>query len=183
MDKRIVLGREKYNYVHSDLFNEGYELLSEMKLVEFNLKKLADYSKYSMTTVYEHFESSVNVFLVEFFEHMRNRRIEEYQQMYTLNEKENIVQMFTKFLDFMNDEFILWSNFKAARVLLDDKKIKPFFLIDELHFQAEAINLKSELIEKITNQFYIYENTFLENSLNRKDLTSKFLKDLKNNLN
>jgi hypothetical protein len=183
MDKRVIAGREKYNFVHSDLFGEGYQLLSEMKLIEFNLKKLADYSKYSMTTVYEHFESSLDVFLIEFFEYLRKKRIEEYQQMYTLDEKENIVLMFTKFLDFMNDEFILWSNLKAARVLLGDKKVQPFFLIDELHFQTEAINLKPELIEKITNQFYIYENTFLENSSKRNDLTSKFLEDLTNNLN
>ena len=183
MDKRILVGREKYNYVHSDLFGEGYQLLSEMKLTEFNLKKLADYSKYSMTTVYEHFESSLDVFLIEFFKNLRKNKIEEYQQMYTLDEKENILLMFTKFLDFMNDEFILWSNLKAARVLLGDKKVQPFFLIDELHFQAEAINLKPELIKKITNQFYIYENTFLENSSKRNDLTSKFLEDLTNNLN
>ena len=183
MDKRIILGRKKYNYVHSDLIDEGYELLSEIKLVEFNLKKLGDYSKYSMTTVYEHFESSIDVFFIEFFKALRKSRIEEYQQMYTLNDKENIVLMFTKFLDFMNNEFILWANLKAARILLGDKKVKPFFLIDELHFKAEAINLKPELIEKITNEFYIYENSFLENSSKRNDLTSKFLEDLTNNLN
>lgn len=127
MDKRVTLGRKKYNYVHSHLFGEGYELLSEIKLLEFNLKKLADYSKYSMTTVYEHFESSVDFFLIEFFNYLRKKRIEEYQQIYTLNEKENIILMFIKFSEFMNDEFLLWTNLKAARVLLGDKKVKPFF--------------------------------------------------------
>tara|TARA_Y100000385_G_scaffold274128_1_gene316851 strand:- start:78 stop:629 length:552 start_codon:yes stop_codon:yes gene_type:complete len=183
MDKRVTLGRKKYNYVHSHLFGEGYELLSEIKLVEFNLKKLADYSKYSMTTVYEHFESSVDFFLIEFFNYLRKKRIEEYQQIYTLNEKENIILMFIKFSEFMNDEFLLWTNLKAARVLLGDKKVKPFFLIEELHFQAKAINLKPERIEKITNLFYVYENTFLENPSLRNDFTNKFIEDLTNNLN
>tara|TARA_Y100000389_G_scaffold180179_1_gene194797 strand:- start:159 stop:710 length:552 start_codon:yes stop_codon:yes gene_type:complete len=183
MDRRVSLGQKKYNYVHTVLFEEGYELLSEIKLINFNLKKLADFSKYSITTVYEHFESSVEVFIIEFFEYLRKRRIEEYQQMYTINEKENIILMFIKFSEFMNDEFFLWANLKGARVLIGDKKAKPFFLIDELVFQAEAINLKPELIEKIINLFYIYENSFLDNPSKRKDLTNKFIEELTNNLN
>ena len=183
MDKRITLGRNKYKYVHTALFEEGYELLSQIKLGDFNLKKLADYSKYSLTTVYEHFESSVEVFFIGFFDHLRKKRKKEYQQIYTHNEKENIIIMFTKFSEFMTSEFLLWANLKAARVLLGDKKVTPFFLIEELHFQAEAINLKSELIKKISDQFYIYENAFLENSSKRSELTSKFLDELKNSLN
>ena len=183
MDKRITLGQKKYNYVHSDLFDEGYELLSQIILFDFNLKRLADYSKYSITTVYEHFESSVDIFLMGFFGYLGEKRIGEYQQMYTLNGKENLILMFTKFTDFMNDEFLLWANLKAARVLLGDKKVTPFFLIEELHFQAEAINLKSELIKKISDQFYIYENAFLENSSKRSELTSKFIDELRNSLN
>ena len=182
MDKRITLGKKKFSYVHLDLFDEGYELLSQITLIDFNLKKLADYSKYSITTVYEHFESSIDIFLIEFFGYLRKKRIEEYQQIYTLNGKENIVQMFTKFTDFMNDELLLWTNLKAARVLLRDKKVTPFFLIDELHFQAEGANLKSELIKKITDQFYTYENDFIENPSNRSELTSKFIDELRNTL-
>ena len=183
MDKRIALGRNKYNYVHTALFEEGYELLSQIKLGDFNLKKLADYSKYSLTTVYEHFESSVEVFFIGFFDHLRKKRKKEYQQIYTHNEKENIIIMFTKFSEFMTSEFLLWTNLKAARVLLGDKKVTPFFLIEELHFQAEAINLKSELIKKISDQFYIYENAFLDNPVNSKDTTSKFIEEITNNSN
>ena len=62
------------------------------------------------------------------------------------------------------------------------KKAKPFFLFDELVFQAEAINLKPEHIEEIINLFYIYENAFIENPSKRTDLTSKFIEDLRNNL-
>jgi len=183
MDKRITLGQKKYAYVHLTLFDEGYKLLSRIKLVDFNLKKLADSSKYSLTTVYEHFNSSVEIFLIEFFVYLRKKRIEEYQQIYTLDEKENIILMFTKFSEFMNDEFFLWTNLKAARVLIGDKKAEPFFLIDELVFQAEVINLKPELIEKITNLFYVYENSFLDNPSLRNDLNNKFIEDLTNNLN
>ena len=183
MDKRIILGRKKYNYVHMALLKDGYELLSQLNLVDFNLKKLADHSKYSITTVYEHFDSSVEVFLIEFFGYLRKKRIEEYQQIYTVNEKENIKLMFIKFSKFMNDEHLLWRNLKAARVLIDNTEIKPFFLIDELVLQAEAINLKPELIEKIINLFYKYENAFLENSLKSEKLTTKFIDDLTNSLN
>ena len=183
MDKRIALGRNKYNYVHTALFEEGYELLSQIKLGDFNLKKLADYSKYSLTTVYEHFESSVEVFFIGFFDHLGKKRKKEYQQTYTHNEKENIIIMFTKFTEFMNNEFFLWTNLKAARVLLGDKKVSPFFLIEELIFQAEAITLKPELVKKIIDQYYIYECTFLENSSKRSELTSKFINELRNSLN
>ena len=183
MDKRITLGQKKYNYVHSDLFDEGYELLSQIILFDFNLKRLADYSKYSITTVYEHFESSVDIFLMGFFNHLGKKRKEEYQQIYTHNEKENIIIMFTKFSEFMTSEFLLWTNLKAARVLLGDKKVSPFFLIEELIFQAEAITLKPELVKKIIDQFYIYERTFLENSSKRSELTSKFIDELRNSLN
>jgi hypothetical protein len=30
MDKRITLGKKKFSYVHLDLFDEGYELLSQI---------------------------------------------------------------------------------------------------------------------------------------------------------
>ena len=183
MDKRIALGRNKYKHVHIALFEEGYELLSQIKLGDFNLKKLADYSKYSLTTVYEHFESSVEVFLIGFFNHLGKKRKEEYQQIYTHNEKENIIIMFTKFSEFMTSEFLLWTNLKAARVLLGDKKVSPFFLIEELIFQAEAITLKPELVKKIIDKYYIYESTFLENSSKRSELTSKFINELRNSLN
>jgi hypothetical protein len=90
--------------------------------------------------------------------------------------------MFTKFSEFINNEFFLWTNLKAARVLLGDKKVSPFFLIEELVFQAEAINLKPDLVKKVTNQFYIYESTFLENSSKRSELTNKFIGELRNSL-
>jgi len=183
MDKRIALGRNKYKYVHTALLEEGYELLSQIKFGDFNLKKLADYSKYSLTTVYEHFESSTEVFFIEFIEHLRNKGIKEYRQLYTHNEKENIIIMFTKFSEFMTNEFLLWTNLKAARILLGDKKVNPFFLIEELLFQAEVINLKPDLAKKITDLFYAYENTFLENSSNRSELTGKFIDELSHTLN
>ena len=91
--------------------------------------------------------------------------------------------MFTKFSEFMTSEFLLWTNLKAARVLLGDKKVSPFFLIEELIFQAEAITLKPELVKKIIDKYYIYECTFLENSSKRSELTSKFIDELRNSLN
>ena len=111
------------------------------------------------------------------------KRKKEYRQLYTHNEKENIIIMFTNFSEFMTSEFLLWTNLKAARVLLSDKEVSPFFLIEELIFQAEAITLKPELVKKIIDQFYVYENTFLENSSNRSELTSKFIDELRHTLN
>ena len=70
MDKRKVVAKNKYESVHEELLEVGTKLLSSDRLTEISLNSISEYTNISKTTIYEHFNSSFNVFLSEVILHV-----------------------------------------------------------------------------------------------------------------
>ena len=185
MDRRILVGKEKYDLVHKILIEVALNTLSAFPLQVVTLNKIAKESGYSRTTVYEHFHSSFTALLIEIFVYLQKERIKFYSSYYTEDNKQNIISMFKRFTDFMMNDYLLWTNLKAARILINEnKKLSEFFLFKEFRIQAELCDVNEKQISEIISNFYELEDLMIkENEKDFKSYCDTFNKKIKKILN
>jgi len=119
MDKRKVAAKKRYAAAHDELLTAGENLLNNELLTELSLNSIANISKISKTTIYEHFDS-FNMFLVSVIGHVYEIMTVQYREKLQDEPKENIKTMFIDYREFLYKNSTLGKNIYAAFVLLSD---------------------------------------------------------------
>lgn len=132
MDKRIEVGREKYDKVHIELLEKGVELLSKIQLTEASLNKLSEFVGVSKTTIYEHFNSSFQQFLSEVLTYSRDKLRTKYLENFVTDPKKNIVTVFQIWHEEFKKNKLYMVNSYAGYILLENTDLlpKPLMLND-----------------------------------------------------
>ena len=155
MDKRLQIGKEKYDKVHNELLEKGIDLLSQILLIDASLSKLSDLVQVSKTTIYEHFQSSYQKFLSEVLSYSRDKLRTEYLKNFDDNPAKNIVTIYEIWHDEIYKNKLFTINCYAAYILLKDTDLLPKpLIVRDLTEQLTLLEATDDEKEEFLNQFF-----------------------------
>lgn len=183
MDKRIEIGKEKYDLAHNEIISITYNLLKEKSFSNINFNSISKLSNYSKTTLYEHFNSDINLLFRETLLLYQKKLILTFK--YLDDPVNNIINIYKAIFNFANSEPKLFKNMHMIAINLNTigkneykYKNKIFLIIKEnynnLKFKVNFIpnwSLATLLCLQINNDDFDFENQ-------KKQFFNRLKKDL-----
>ena len=117
MDKRIEQGNLKYIEAHREITNICNELLKTLSFSKITFNEISKYSNYSKTTIYEHFDSDINLLFKNCLEYFRNSFLSSL--ILTDDYKKNILHIYKKFFNFGINNSLYFKNLHMIAVNLN----------------------------------------------------------------
>ena len=94
VDERVVRAQQKYEEVHEELLKAGIKLLSTKPISSLSLNSLAEYTKVSKTSIYNHFNSSPEHFYYDLLVYLRNYVLNEFNKNEPDDPKEKVIYFY-----------------------------------------------------------------------------------------
>ena len=164
MDKRKLVGKNKYESVHEELLEVGTKLLSSERLTEISLNSISEYTNISKTTIYEHFNSSFNVFLSEVILHVWKKIRKIYYGKTNDDPISNILLIFRTWHEFNFENLLLARNIYASYILFVDTEYFPITnVLTDIEGELSKLNFNYEDTKEIIRIFYISVDEILGN--------------------
>ena len=164
MDKRKIVAKNKYESVHEELLEVGTKLLSSERLTEISLNSISEYTNISKTTIYEHFNSSFNVFLSEVILHVWKKIREIYYGKTNEDPISNILLIFRTWHEFNFKNLLLARNIYASYILFVDTEYFPITnVLTDIEAELSKLNFNAEDTKEIIRIFYISVDEILGN--------------------
>ena len=156
MDKRKLVAKNKYEAVHEELLEVGTKLLSSERLTEISLNSISEYTNISKTTIYDHFNSSFNVFLSEVIIHVGKKIQNIYTENLSQDPSSNTLLIFRTWYEFNFTNIMLMRNIYASYILLVDTEHFPItpVLID-IENQLKDLEFSMKNMKEIVRIFYV----------------------------
>lgn len=153
MDKRIEIGRDKYNLAHKEFILICTELLKDKSFSNVNFNLITKESTYSKTTLYNHFDSDINLLFKECLIYFRDELISKF--ILTDDSSNNIKNIYRTYFQEAFENPLYFKNMHMISIhlnTLNDKKYKYKSKIFEL-IKSNFENLDSNL-DFISNWSY-----------------------------
>ena len=164
MDKRKLVAKNKYDSVHEELLEVGTKLLSSERLTEISLNSISEYTNISKTTIYEHFNSSFNVFLSEVILHVWKKIRKIYYDKTNDDPISNILLIFRTWHEFNFENLLLARNIYASYILFVDTEYFPITnVLTDIEDELSKLNFNDKDKKEIIRIFYISVNEILGN--------------------
>ena len=164
MDKRKLVAKNKYESVHEELLEVGTKLLSSERLTEISLNSISEYTNISKTTIYEHFNSSFNVFLSEVILHVWKKIRKIYYGKTNDDPISNILLIFRTWHEFNFENLLLARNIYASYILFVDTEYFPITnVLTDIEAELSKLNFNAEDTKEIIRIFYISVDEILGN--------------------
>ena len=164
MDKRKLVAKNKYESVHEELLEVGTKLLSSERLTEISLNSISEYTNISKTTIYEHFNSSFNVFLSEVILHVWKKIRKIYYGKTNEDPISNILLIFRTWHEFNFENLLLARNIYASYILFVDTEYFPITnVLTDIEAELSKLNFNAEDTKEIIRIFYISVDEILGN--------------------
>ena len=156
MDKRKVVAKNKYESVHEELLEVGSKLLSNEILTDISLNSISEYTNISKTTIYEHFESSFDNFLLQVIEHTWSRIKLLYADKLSDDPIANVLTIFRTWHQFNHDNLILTRNIYASYILFSDTQSFPVLkILIDIDKELKILNLNQKDTYELFRIFYV----------------------------
>lgn len=183
MDKRIEKGKEKFDLAHNEIISITYNLLKQKSFSNINFNEISKLSNYSKTTLYEHFDSDINLLFLETLLLYQKKLISTFK--YLDDPIINIINIYKAIFNFVNSEPKLFKNIHMIAINLNTigknkykYKSRIFLIIREnynnLEFKVDFLpnwSLATLLCLQINNDDFDFENQ-------KKQFFKKLKKDL-----
>jgi AcrR family transcriptional regulator len=117
VDKRIKIGKEKFNLAHNEIILITYNLLKIKSFSNINFNAISKLSNYSKTTLYEHFDSDINLLYLETLLLYQKKLISTFK--YLDDPINNIINIYKAIFDFANSEPKLFKNMHMIAINLN----------------------------------------------------------------
>ena len=164
VDKRKLVAKNKYESVHEELLEVGTKLLSSERLTEISLNSISEYTNISKTTIYEHFNSSFNVFLSEVILHVWKKIRKIYYGKTNEDPISNILLIFRTWHEFNFENLLLARNIYASYILFVDTEYFPITnVLTDIEAELSKLNFNAEDTKEIIRIFYISVDEILGN--------------------
>ena len=156
MDQRRVVAKNKYESVHEELLEVGSKLLSNEILTDISLNSISEYTNISKTTIYEHFDSSFNKFLLQVIEYTWNRIQLIYSDRLSDDPIKNISTIFQTWHQFNHENLILTRNIYASYILFSDTEYFPVLkILIDIDKELKKLNLNQKDAYELFRIFYV----------------------------
>ncbi|MDG1202155.1 MAG: TetR/AcrR family transcriptional regulator [Candidatus Actinomarina sp.] len=187
VDERVVRAQQKYEEVHEELLKAGIKLLSTKPISSLSLNSLAEYTKVSKTSIYNHFNSSPEHFYYDLLVYLRNYVLNEFNKNEPDDPKEKVVYFYEIYIKLMKENKILCLNlysqyfivnYKARFKLFQNKVLSKLLLEVGIKDMETAKTLSLEFAV-LLNRFFVYDLTSREFSEYEKEFFTRLKKTIK----
>ena len=170
VDERVVRAQQKYDEVHRELLEAGIKLLSTKPISSLSLNSLAKYTKVSKTSIYNHFNSSPELFYYDLLVHLRNYVLNEFNQNEPDDPKEKIVYFYEIYIKLMKENKILCLNLYSQFFIVNYKARFKLFKNKILSKLLKEVGIKDDATAQrlalefavLLNRFFVYDLTSRE---------------------
>ena len=184
IDERVVRAQRKYEEVHDELLEAGIKLLSTKPISSLSLNSLADYTKVSKTSIYNHFNSSPEHFYYDLLVYCRNYVLNEFNKNEPLESKEKIIYFYEIYIKLMKENKTLCLNLYSQYFIVNYKARSKLFQNKVLSKLLKEIGIQDEEIAKtlslefavLLNRFFVYDLSSREFSEYEKEFFERLKK-------
>ena len=152
-----------FNSIYSECSRNYYSNILYGELF-CSLNSISEYTNISKTTIYEHFNSSFNVFLSEVILHVWKKIRKIYYGKTNDDPISNILLIFRTWHEFNFENLLLARNIYASYILFVDTEYFPITnVLTDIEDELSKLNFNDEDIKEIIRIFYISVDEILGN--------------------